>query len=102
MRKSLFSLLGLITFWSLFYAGVKYFFWGLYADDTFAPTLEGISGFVLLGSMIAYSIGGPLYARYSERLMLFVALGVGIIFFLSAVFLPRIAPQFFHLSMVGI
>jgi MFS family permease len=102
MRKSLFSLLGLITFWSLFYAGVKYFFWGVYADDTFAPTLEGISGYVLLGSMIAYIIWGPLYARYSERSMLFVALWVGIISFLMAAVIPSILPRGFDLSMIGI
>ena len=52
--------------------------------------------------MIAYIIGGPLYARYSERLMLFIALGVGIFFFLTAVTLPNIAPIFFDISMVGL
>ncbi len=56
MRRSLFSLLGLITLWSLFYAGVKYFFWGMYDGTSFTPTLESISGYVLVGSMIAYVI----------------------------------------------
>lgn len=74
MRRSLISLLLLIALWSLFYAGVKYFFWGVYDGTSFTPTLESISGYVLIGSMIAYLIGGILYARYSERLMLFVAL----------------------------
>ena len=101
MRKSLFSLLGLIALWSLFYAWVKYFFWGVYADG-FSPTLEGISGYVLIGSMIAYIIGGPLYARLSERFMLFVALLLGIVFFIGALFLPEISPIFFNISMAGI
>ncbi len=101
MNRSLFSLLALIALWSLFYAGVKYFFWWVYADD-FAPTLEGISGYVLLGSMIAYIIGGPLYARYSERIMLFMALGIGMIFFIWALLLPSVSPVFFNISMAGI
>lgn len=101
MNRSLFSLLGLIALWSLFYAGMKYFFWWVYASD-FTPTLEGISGYVLLWSMIAYVIGGPLYARYSERLMLFFALGIGGVFFLSALLLPKISPVFFNISMAGI
>ncbi len=101
MRRSLFSLLGLITFWSLFYAGVKYYFLGLYAHD-FAPTLEGISGFVLIGSMIAYSIWGFLYARYSERIMLFIALGLGVASFLISVILPQISPLFFNIGMIGV
>jgi MFS family permease len=102
MRKSLFSLLGLITFWSLFYAGVKYFFWWIYADTSFAPTLEGISGFVLIGSMIAYIIGWPLYALYSERVMLFIALWVWLISFLIAMFLPQTIPSSFDIAMIGI
>lgn len=102
MRRSLFSLLGLITFWSLFYAGMKYFFWGIYAHEDFAPTLEGISGFVLIGSMIAYIIGWPLYARYSERIMLFVALIIGMLSFLIAIFLPHISALFFDIAMTGI
>lgn len=101
MRPSLFSLLWLITFWSLFYAGIKYFFWWMYAH-TFTPTLEGISGFVLIGSMIAYSIGGPLYARYSERWMLFVAIWLWCISFLVAAFLPIVHPRFFDMAMVGV
>ncbi len=101
MNRSLFSLLGLIALWSLFYAGVKYFFWWVYADD-FAPTLEGISGYVLLWSMIAYIIGGPLYARYSERIMLFMALAIGMIFFIWALLLPPVSPVFFNISMAGI
>lgn len=52
--------------------------------------------------MIAYVIGGPLYARYSERLMLFFALGIGGVFFLSALLLPKISPVFFNISMAGI
>ncbi len=102
MRRSLISLLGLITFWSLFYAGVKYFFWGMYDGTSFTPTLESISGYVLIGSMIAYLIWGILYARFSERLMLFVSIGVGILAFFSAVFLPNIAPVFFNISMIGV
>ena len=102
MRRSLFSLLGLIALWSLFYAGVKYFFWGVYASTSSPPTLEGISTYVLIGSMLAYVIWGPLYSRFSEKKMLFVALILGIIFFLSASILPSIAPVFFDLSMVGI
>ena len=102
MRRSLFSLLGLIAFWSLFYAGMKYFFWGVYAHDSFAPTLEGISGFVLIGSMFAYIVGWPLYARYSERIMLFVALLIGMISFLVAAFLPLVHPLFFDAAMVWV
>lgn len=34
--------------------------------------------------------------------MLFIALGVGIFFFLSAAFLPRITPIFFDISMAGL
>lgn len=102
MRKSLFSLLGLIALWSLFYAGFKYFFWGMYEGSAFAPTLEQISGYVLVGSMIAYAVGGPMYARLSERFMLFLALGLGISFFLGAVFLPAISPYFFNVSMIGL
>jgi MFS family permease len=102
MRRSLFSLLALIALWSLFYAGLKYFFWWAYADTSWHPTLEGISGFVLTGSMIAYVIGWPLYARYSERVMLMVAIVLGMIFFVSSATLPRISPYFFDFSMVGI
>ena len=102
MRRSLISLLLLIALWSLFYAGVKYFFWGVYDGTSFTPTLESISGYVLIGSMIAYLIGGMLYARYSERLMLFIALWVGITAFFSAVWLPGISPYFFNISMIGI
>lgn len=102
MRRSLLSLLGLIAFWSLFYAGVKYYFWGMYDGTSFTPTLESISGYVLIGSMIAYLIWGILYARFSERLMLFIAIGVGIVAFFSAVFLPNISPVFFDISMIGI
>ncbi len=101
MRRSLFSLLGLITLWSLFYAGVKYFFWGMYAPS-FAPTLEQITGYILIGSMIAYVIGGPLYARYSERVMLYIALVIGIGSFFLAVLLPSVAPILFNFSMIGI
>jgi hypothetical protein len=92
MRKSLFSLLGLIALWSLFYAGFKYFFWGMYEDASFAPTLEAISGYVLVGSMIAYVVGGSLYSRFSERTMLFSALGVGAVSFLGAAYLPAVLP----------
>lgn len=102
MRRSLFSLLSLIALWSLFYAGVKYFFWGVYDGTSFTPSLESISGYVLIGSMIAYLIGGMLYARYSERLMLFIAMGVGMIAFFSAILLPNISPYFFDISMIGI
>lgn len=102
MRRSLISLLLLIALWSLFYAGVKYFFWGVYDGTSFTPTLESISGYVLIGSMIAYLIGGILYARYSERLMLFVALWVGIMSFFSAILFPNISPYFFNISMIGI
>lgn len=102
MRRSLISLLSLIALWSLFYAGVKYFFWGVYDGTSFTPTLESISGYVLIGSMIAYLIGGMLYARYSERLMLFIALWVGITAFFSAVWLPNISSYFFNISMIGI
>lgn len=102
MRRSLISLLLLIALWSLFYAGVKYFFWGVYDGTSFTPTLESISGYVLIGSMIAYLIGGMLYARYSERLMLFIALWVGITAFFSAVWLPNISSYFFNISMIGI
>ncbi len=102
MRRSLVSLLGLITFWSLFYAWVKYFFWGMYDGTSFTPTLESISWYVLIGSMIAYLIWGILYARFSERLMLFIAIGIAILAFFSAVFLPNISPVFFDVSMIGI
>ncbi len=102
MRRSLISLLSLIALWSLFYAWVKYFFWGVYDGTNFTPTLESISGYVLIGSMIAYLIGGMLYARYSERLMLFIAVWVGIIAFFSAILLPNISPYFFDISMIGI
>ncbi len=34
--------------------------------------------------------------------MLFIALGVGVFFFLSAAFLPRIAPISFDISMAGL
>lgn len=81
---------------------MKYFFWGVYDGTNFTPTLESISGYVLIGSMIAYLIGGMLYARYSERLMLFIALGVGITAFFSAIWLPNISPFFFNISMIGI
>ncbi|MBP9779529.1 hypothetical protein KBD33_02795 [Candidatus Gracilibacteria bacterium] len=101
MRRSLFSLLGIIALWSLFYAGIKYYFWGTYASD-FAPSLESISGYVLIGSMIAYTIGGFLYARLSERFMLFVAVGVGLASFFSASLLPQFSPLFFNVSMIGI
>ncbi len=102
MRKSLLSLLGLIAFWSLFYAGIKYYFWWVYEAPSFAPTLEQISGFVLLGSMIAYAIGGALYARYSERVMLLFSILIGVCFFIACAFLPLIHPLFFDISMVGI
>jgi MFS family permease len=52
--------------------------------------------------MIAYTLWGPLYARYSERSMLFVALWLGIISFLMAGILPSIFPAWFDLSMIGI
>lgn len=100
MRKSLFSLLGLITLWSLFYAGFKYFFWGIYADAVFAPTLERISGLVLIGSMCAYTVGGLLYARFSERTMLYGATVLWVIFFSISLFLPQIAPVFFEIGMI--
>jgi MFS family permease len=74
----------------------------MYDEETFAPTLEGISGFVLTGSMIAYVIGGPLYARLSERVMLFIAVGIGICSFLGAFFLPQNIPVSFNISMIGI
>lgn len=102
MRRSLFSLLALIALWSLFYAGFKYFFWWIYEDASFSPTLEWISGYVLIWSMIAYVVGWSLYARLSERFMLFFALTLGSIFFLSAVFLPLMSPWFFGISMVGL
>lgn len=102
MRKSLFSLLGLIALWSLFYAGFKYFFWGTYEHTAFAPTLEEISGYVLIGSMVAYMVGGSLYSRFSERTMLFAALGVGAVSFLAASFLPAVFPGSFDASMVGL
>lgn len=102
MRRSLFSLLGIIALWSLFYAWVKYFFWGMYDDSSFSPTLEAISGYVLIGSMIAYITWWMLYARFSERLMLFVAIGVGVVAFISAIFLPSFSPFLFNISMIGI
>lgn len=34
--------------------------------------------------------------------MLFVSVGVGVLAFFSAVFLPSVAPVFFDISMVGI
>jgi MFS family permease len=52
--------------------------------------------------MIAYLIGGILYARFSERIMLFIAVSVWILAFLSAVFLPSISPILFNISMIGI
>lgn len=100
MRRSLVSLLLLIAFWSLFYAGFKYFFWWVYEDSDFSPTLEWISWYVLLGSMIAYFIGWPLYARLSERFMLFFSITLAGIFFLWAVFLPAISSWFFSISMI--
>jgi hypothetical protein len=48
----------------------------MYDGTSFTPTLESISGYVLIGSMVAYLIGGMLYARFSERTMLFVAIGL--------------------------
>lgn len=102
MRRSLASLLSLIALWSLFYAGVKYFFWWHYDGTPFSPTLESISWYVLIGSMVAYLIGGMLYARFSERLMLFVALWIGLLAFVAAVLLPQISPYYFDISMIGI
>lgn len=102
MRKSLFWLLGLIGFWSLFYAGFKYFFWGSYESVSFAPTLESISWYVLIGSMIAYVVWGALYAKLSEKFMLFSALVLGSLFFLVWGFLPYVHPVFFPISMIGL
>ncbi len=61
------SLLVLIALWSIFYSGVKYFFWGVFSDASFHPTLEMIAGYILLGSSLAYVIGGPIYARFREK-----------------------------------
>lgn len=73
-HRTLIALTSFIAFWSLFYAGFKYFFWGYFESMDPAPTLEGMSGLVLLGSMIAYVVGGPLYARLGERRVLILSL----------------------------
>lgn len=101
MRRSLISLLSLIALWSLYYLGIKYFFWSAYSDMALPPSLESISGFILIGSMLAYILGGPLYARFSERIMLFVSIIVGILFMLLGAFFPRDMMYLFDISMIG-
>ncbi len=101
MHRSLVSLLGLIAIWSFYYLGIKYFFFSAYSWLTPTPSLESISGFILIGSMIAYITWGPLYARFSERIMLFVATIIGILFLLLGAFFPRDMMYLFNISMIG-
>lgn len=101
MRRSLFSLLCLVLIWSFFYAWSKYFFWWVYAD-TLSPSLEHITAMVLIGSMIAYVIGWPLYAKFSEIIMLRFSLLFGIFSFWISAFLPKYIPFFLDTGLIGI
>lgn len=81
------SLLVLIALWSIFYSGVKYFFWGVFADSGFHPTLEMIAGYILLGSSLAYVIGGPIYARFREKNILACSVFFGLMMLVLGFFL---------------
>ncbi|MBP9779938.1 hypothetical protein KBD33_04945 [Candidatus Gracilibacteria bacterium] len=77
------SLLILVSLWSFVYAAIKYFFWGVFSDTSFSPSLEMISGYELLGGVIAYIVGGTFYSSFRRSYVLF---GVAIFAVLSFVF----------------
>lgn len=99
-KPSLFSLVWLIVVWSMFYAWVKYFFWGFY-DWLFSPSLEKISWSILLWSMIAYIVGSFLYRFYWEKKIFAWSICFWLFCFIGALFFPQFSTSTFYLACVG-
>lgn len=87
-HKNLVILIVLIIIWSLFFAIYKYFMWWVFKNDTIS--LQYISGYLSMGTIGAFVIGGLLYELFREKKYHFATIGLTLITIISVYFLKKL------------
>lgn len=86
--KNLFLMFFLIIAWSFLFALYKYFFWGIFVSETI--TLQYISGYLAIGTLVAYFVWGVIFEIFKEnKFHLLIALSS--IFILGGMYLSTIS-----------
>ncbi|MFA5916621.1 MAG: MFS transporter [Candidatus Gracilibacteria bacterium] len=73
----------LVATWGIFFASFKYFLWGD-LGDSLKPDLQKIAGYMSLGGVFAYLIGGAFASTFLKKYYLFIISIFTFIFLLSS------------------
>ncbi|MCP4524125.1 MAG: MFS transporter [Candidatus Gracilibacteria bacterium] len=77
--KTLIIFLLLTAIWSAFFSTVKFFLWGE-LSNTLQPNLQTISGYLSLGGVFAYLVGGAIAYTFLKKYVLFVVSTLSLLF----------------------
>ncbi|PID87679.1 hypothetical protein CSB07_00305 [Candidatus Gracilibacteria bacterium] len=77
----------LTAIWSSLFSIIKYFIWG-YLQDSIAPDLQVLSGYLSLGGIFAYLLGGAITYTFLKKYLLFSLSFLTLLFVLLAYLVP--------------
>lgn len=85
--KTFLPFLSLISIWAFFFATIKFFLWGT-SGESLSIDLQSISGYLSMGSFIAFLVGGAIASTFLKKYLLMTLSSVAIALLLTSYIAP--------------